>query len=67
MKICREVTNLVEIGQEYRELYMKTSLSFIVSSDINSLNTELNPLCHLLALLEAHHFLHVSRMRVKPP
>jgi transposase len=32
---------------------------------INPLNPELNPICYLLALLEAHHFLHVSRIRVK--
>jgi len=32
---------------------------------VNPLNTELNPVCHLLALLEAHHILHVSRIRVK--
>jgi hypothetical protein len=31
----------------------------------NPLNTELNPICHLLALLGAHHILHVSRIRVK--
>ena len=31
----------------------------------NPLNPELNPVCYLLALLEAHHFLHVSRIRVK--
>ena len=31
---------------------------------INPLNPELNPICYLLALL-AHHFLHVSRIRVK--
>ena len=31
----------------------------------NPLNPELNPICYLLALLGAHHFLHVSRMRVK--
>ena len=31
---------------------------------INPLNAELNPICYLLALL-AHHFLHVSRIRVK--
>jgi len=31
---------------------------------INPLNPELNPICHLLALLGAHHFLHVSRIRV---
>jgi len=31
----------------------------------NPLNVELNPICHLLALLGAHHFLHVSGVRVK--
>jgi len=31
---------------------------------INHLKPELNPICYLLALL-AHHFLHVSRIRVK--
>ena len=30
---------------------------------INPLNPELNPICYLLALLVAHHFLHVSRIR----
>ena len=32
---------------------------------INPLNPELNPICYFLALLGAHHFLHVSRIRVK--
>jgi len=31
---------------------------------INPLNAELNPICHLLALLGAHHILHVGRIRV---
>jgi len=31
---------------------------------INPLNPKLNPICYLLALL-AHHYLHVSRIRVK--
>ena len=31
----------------------------------NFLNPESNPICYLLALLGAHHFLHVSRIRVK--
>ena len=31
---------------------------------VNPLNPELNPICYLLALLGAHHFLHVSRIRV---
>jgi len=30
----------------------------------NYWNAELNPICHLLALLGAHHNLHVSRIRV---
>ena len=29
------------------------------------LNAELNPICHLLALLGAHHILLVFRIRVK--
>ena len=32
---------------------------------INPLKPELIPICYLLALLGAHHFLHVSRIRVK--
>ena len=31
----------------------------------NPLNAELNPTCYFLALFGAHHFLHVSRIRVK--
>ena len=31
----------------------------------NPLKPELNPICYLLALLGAYHFLHVSRKRVK--
>jgi len=33
--------------------------------NVNPLNPELNPICYLLALLGAHHFLHVSSIRVK--
>ena len=32
---------------------------------VNPLTPELNPICYLLALLGAYHFLHVSRIRVK--
>ena len=31
---------------------------------ISPSNAELNPICHLPALLGAHHILHVSRIRV---
>ena len=34
-------------------------------TEFNPLNAELNPICYLLALLGAYHFLHVSRIRVK--
>jgi hypothetical protein len=41
-------------------------LYYVVTRDrFNLLNGELNPICHLLALLGAHHILHVSRIRVK--
>jgi hypothetical protein len=39
--------------------FLYTPVSF------SPLNTELIPICHLLALLGAHHILHVSRVRVK--
>ena len=42
-----------------------TDRSFISVFILNPLNAELNPICYLLALLGAHHFLHVSRIRVK--
>ena len=32
---------------------------------LNPLNPELNPICYLLTLLGARHFLHISRIRVK--
>jgi len=35
------------------------------NNEFKLLNTELNPICHLLAILEAHRILHVSRIRVK--
>ena len=31
----------------------------------NPLNAELNPICHLLGLLGAHHILHISGIRIK--
>ena len=31
---------------------------------VNPLNAKLNPICHLLALVRAHHILHVRRIKV---
>ena len=39
-------------------------VAILLVNIFNPLNPELNPICYLLALL-AHHFLHVSRIRVK--
>ena len=44
----------------FKLVHLRTTMS-----DINPLNAELTPICYLLALLGAHHFLHVSRIRVK--
>jgi len=35
-------------------------------NSINPSNAELNPICHLLALLGADHIFHVSGLRVNP-
>jgi hypothetical protein len=37
----------------------------VLDDSLNPLNAKLNPICHLLALLGAHHILHVSRKGVK--
>ena len=47
-----------------RLLYAVNSRMNTLKYAINPLNPELNPICYLLALL-AHHFLHVSRIKVK--
>jgi hypothetical protein len=39
--------------------------SIVERCKVNPRNAELNPNCHLLALLGAHPVLHVSRIRVK--
>ena len=48
----------------YIYIYLTYAIRKTACKYINPLNPELNPICYLLALL-AHHFLHVSRIRVK--
>jgi hypothetical protein len=38
---------------------------YLVARCINPLKSDLNPICHLLALVGAHPIFHVSRIRVK--
>jgi len=47
-----------EVTGEWRKIH---------NQEINPLNAELNPICHLLALLGAHHILNVSRIRFNDP
>jgi len=42
---------------------VKTFITFFTV--FNPLNAELNPICHLLALLGAHHILYIKGIRVK--
>ena len=56
------------VSQNILQLYTHTHTHKYVNYIyiyINPLNAELNPICYLLALLGAHHFLHVSTIRVK--
>ena len=67
--VLKMVRFLVEASKMYVPECKKTWL-FVLTSNarqalcINPLNAELNPICHSLALLGAHHILHVSRIRV---
>ena len=36
------------------------------NNEVNPLNAQLNPIYHMLALLGAHHILHVSTIELNP-
>ena len=57
---CFKSRSLLQVYKLYTS-YLWLSNHFI---SINPLNAYLNPICHLLALLGAHHILHISRIRV---
>jgi hypothetical protein len=40
-------------------------VSWTLTQQFNPLKDELNPICHLLALLGARHIVHVGGLRVK--
>ena len=54
-----------DIGHRTSDIGHRTSDSLTTFIHLTLLNSELNTICYLLALLGAHHFLHVSRIRVK--
>ena len=51
--------------QIINSIYIYSIFQSFSRKSINPLKPELNPICYLLALLGAHNFLHVSRIRVK--
>ena len=68
------VSELVDKSPEYCEtrtfflsqaILTESAFSFPISKIfITPLNAKLNPICHLLELVGAHHILHVSRLKV---
>ena len=47
------------------DLTRDTSISAVKNDRaLNPLKADLNPICHFMALLEAHHIFHVSRIMV---
>ena len=56
---------LFSVGTKASNLIYTRKLQNVLWVCFNPLNPKLNPICYLLALLGAHHFLHVSRIRVK--
>ena len=64
VQICRFVQKMFSNPSSSVSSFSSYSLVFSNEFRINPLNPELNPICYLLALLD-HHFLHVSRIRVK--
>ena len=64
---CRVLCAVVVLDpcQGLKQQAVKLFTHLLSSVHINPLKPELNPICYLLALLGAHHFLHVGRIRVK--
>jgi hypothetical protein len=68
----RQTQNISTLSQKkmfiYIYIYITSEILYSMTlcclKRINPLNTELHPVCYLLALLGAHHLLHVSRIRV---
>jgi len=58
---------VTDVSKELSDSFIrvKRSTTPLGMLDLNSSNVQLNPIYHLLALLGAHHILHVSRIRVK--
>jgi hypothetical protein len=49
---------------DYWDSTLHVSCLFLTKIGFNPLNAKISPICHVLALLGAHHILHISRIRV---
>jgi len=58
------VNTKVHCQTNLRSVVRRVSCYIYLCSSFNPLNAKLNPICHLLALLGAHHIFHVSGVRV---
>ena len=59
------IFRVAHISDMYKQdLPARFEIALTNSGYINPLNSDLNPIHHLLALLGAHHNLHISRIRV---
>ena len=78
--VTRKIPKFYYPGSSYRSYWITPSkserlrqirrwpfLSTFIPLRSNPLNAELNPNCHFLALLGAHHIFHVSRISVNFP
>ena len=70
--MCYVLNQWYDISCATLYVYKRDSLKIFHSNRsfswlFNPLIAELNPICHLLTLLGAHHILHISRIRVNNP
>ena len=65
VNLYSKTKELQAISRQKQAVGLLTGHTTLTAHMFNPLNAELNPICHLLALLGVHHFLHVSRIRVK--
>jgi len=56
------VTSLKTV--KFFRIFVQMIISYLLKIHFNPLNAQLNPICHLLALLGAHHIFHVGGLRV---
>ena len=61
--LCWKIYGFISV-KEFQTFVHSVGVYFLRNFKFNPLNAKLNPICHLLALLGAHHILHISRIRV---